>query len=100
MNRSSVRFRQAAPPKPQVRGPILRLGFRHSRPPRLRAGGIIASTLGATSEQLGRDDAILAGVMAAATADKIKSLLERKVPVTRRQPQPRPAPQRGSSIVM
>jgi len=38
--------------------------------------------------------------MAAATADKIKSLLERKVPVTRRQPQPRPAPQRGSSIVM
>jgi NADPH:quinone reductase-like Zn-dependent oxidoreductase len=41
-----------------------------------RAGGTIASTLGATLEQLGRDDIILAGIMAAATADKLSRLLD------------------------
>jgi len=41
----------------------------------LRAGGTIASTLGATPEQLGRDDITLAAIMAAATADKLARLL-------------------------
>ena len=37
----------------------------------MRAAGTVASTLGATPEQLGRDDVGLAGIMAAATADKL-----------------------------
>jgi len=42
----------------------------------MRAGGTVASTLGATPEQLGRDDVRVAGIMAAATADKLARLLE------------------------
>jgi NADPH:quinone reductase-like Zn-dependent oxidoreductase len=42
----------------------------------MRAGGTVASTLGATTEQLGRDDITLAGIMAAATAEKLSRLLE------------------------
>lgn len=43
----------------------------------LKAGGAIASTIGATAEQVGRDDVTLAPVMAAATTDKLAALLER-----------------------
>ena len=43
----------------------------------LEAGGTIASTLGATAEQVGRDDVTVATVMAAATADKLATLLHR-----------------------
>ncbi|MEP7738897.1 NADP-dependent oxidoreductase [Nocardioides sp. 31GB23] len=42
----------------------------------LRAGGAVATTLGATAEQLGRDDVTLAPIMAAATADKLAALLD------------------------
>lgn len=42
----------------------------------LRAGGTVATTLGATAEQLGRDDVTLAPIMAAATADKLAVLLD------------------------
>jgi NADPH:quinone reductase-like Zn-dependent oxidoreductase len=42
----------------------------------VRAGGTIASTLGATPEALGRDDITLSGIMAAATADKLAHLLD------------------------
>ena len=42
----------------------------------LRTGGTVASTLGATPEQIGRDDITLAGIMAAATADKLARLLQ------------------------
>jgi NADPH:quinone reductase-like Zn-dependent oxidoreductase len=42
----------------------------------MRGGGTVASTLGATPEQLGRDDVTLVGVMAAATADKLARLLD------------------------
>ena len=42
----------------------------------LRPGGTVATTLGATAEQLGRDDVTLAPVMAAATADKLAALLD------------------------
>jgi NADPH:quinone reductase-like Zn-dependent oxidoreductase len=42
----------------------------------LRTGGTVASTLGATPEQLGRDDVTLAGIMAAATSDKLARLLQ------------------------
>ena len=42
----------------------------------LRVGGTVASTLGATPEQLGRGDVTLTGIMAAATADKLARLLE------------------------
>jgi NADPH:quinone reductase-like Zn-dependent oxidoreductase len=41
----------------------------------VRAGGTVASTLGATPDALGRDDITLAGIMAAATADKLATLL-------------------------
>ncbi len=41
----------------------------------VRNGGAVASTLGATPEALGRDDITLAGIMAAATADKLAHLL-------------------------
>ena len=41
----------------------------------LRTGGTVASTLGATAEALGRDDINLAGIVAAATADKLAHLL-------------------------
>jgi NADPH:quinone reductase-like Zn-dependent oxidoreductase len=43
----------------------------------MRAGGTVASTLGAAPERLGRDDVRVAGIMAAATADKLARLLER-----------------------
>lgn len=43
----------------------------------LRGGGAMASTIGATAEQLGRDDVTLAPIMAAATAEKLAALLER-----------------------
>ncbi len=42
----------------------------------VRAGGTVATTLGATAEQLGRDDVTVAGIMAAATADKLARLLD------------------------
>lgn len=42
----------------------------------MRAEGTVVSTLGATPEQLGRDDITLAAIMAAATADKLARLLE------------------------
>jgi NADPH:quinone reductase-like Zn-dependent oxidoreductase len=42
----------------------------------LRAGGTVASTRGATAEELGRDDVTLASIMAAATADKLARLLD------------------------
>ncbi|MFC7725467.1 NADP-dependent oxidoreductase [Nocardioides sp. GCM10028917] len=42
----------------------------------LREGGAVATTLGATAEQLGRDDVTLAPIMAAATADKLAVLLD------------------------
>jgi hypothetical protein len=42
----------------------------------MRAGGTVASTLGATPEQLGRDDVRVAGIMAAATADKLARLIK------------------------
>jgi NADPH:quinone reductase-like Zn-dependent oxidoreductase len=42
----------------------------------VRAGGTVASTLGATPQALGRDDITLAGIMASATADKLAHLLD------------------------
>lgn len=42
----------------------------------VRAGGTLATTLGATPEQLGREDITCAGIMAAATADKLARLLD------------------------
>lgn len=42
----------------------------------VRAGGAVATTLGATSEQVGRDDVELAGIMAAASPDKLARLLD------------------------
>jgi NADPH:quinone reductase-like Zn-dependent oxidoreductase len=42
----------------------------------MRAGGTVASTLGATPEQLGRDDVTLVAIMAAATGDKLARLLQ------------------------
>jgi NADPH:quinone reductase-like Zn-dependent oxidoreductase len=42
----------------------------------LRPGGTVATTLGATPEQLGRDDVTVAGIMAAATAEKLARLLD------------------------
>jgi NADPH:quinone reductase-like Zn-dependent oxidoreductase len=42
----------------------------------VRPGGTVATTLGATPEQLGRDDITCAGIMAAATADKLGRLLD------------------------
>src|SRR4051812_42867300 len=41
----------------------------------VRPGGTVATPLGATPEQLGRDDVTVAGIMAAATADKLARLL-------------------------
>ena len=43
----------------------------------LKAGGAIASTLGATAERVGREDVTVATIMAAATAEKLAALLER-----------------------
>lgn len=43
----------------------------------IQTGGTIASTLGATAEQVGRDDLTVTPIMAAATADKLASLLDR-----------------------
>ena len=43
----------------------------------IKAGGAIASTLGATAEQVGRQDVTVATIMAAATAEKLAALLER-----------------------
>lgn len=42
----------------------------------VRPGGTVATTLGATAEQVGGDDVTVTGIMAAATADKLASLLE------------------------
>jgi NADPH:quinone reductase-like Zn-dependent oxidoreductase len=42
----------------------------------MRAGGTVASTLGATPEQLRRDDVTLVRIMAAATAEKLARLLD------------------------
>jgi NADPH:quinone reductase-like Zn-dependent oxidoreductase len=42
----------------------------------MRTEGTIASTLGATPEQVGRDDVTLSGIVAAATAEKLAALLE------------------------
>ena len=41
----------------------------------VRPGGTVASTLGATPDALDRDDITLAGIIAAATADKLAHLL-------------------------
>jgi NADPH:quinone reductase-like Zn-dependent oxidoreductase len=41
----------------------------------VRSGGTVATTLGATTEQLGREDVTVAAIMAAATADKLAHLL-------------------------
>ncbi|MDO8106395.1 NADP-dependent oxidoreductase [Isoptericola sp. b441] len=43
----------------------------------LRAGGILASTLGATAEAVGRQDVTVAPIMAEATAGKLAALLGR-----------------------
>lgn len=43
----------------------------------LRPGGTLATTLGATPEQVGRDDITVAGVMATPTSDKLSLLLDR-----------------------
>jgi NADPH:quinone reductase-like Zn-dependent oxidoreductase len=43
----------------------------------LKPGGAAASTLGATAEQFSRDDANVATIMAAATAEKLAALLAR-----------------------
>lgn len=43
----------------------------------LKAGGTLASTLGANAEQAGRDDVTVATIMAAATADKLATLLDK-----------------------
>ncbi|MBI4899750.1 MAG: NADP-dependent oxidoreductase [Actinobacteria bacterium] len=43
----------------------------------LKAGGAVASTLGATTEQFGSEDVTVATIMAAATADKLAALLQR-----------------------
>lgn len=45
--------------------------------PIVKAGGAVASTIGASAEQLGRDDVTVATIMAAATAEKLAALLER-----------------------
>lgn len=42
----------------------------------LRPGGVVATTLGATAEQVGREDVTVAGVMAAATPEKLATLLD------------------------
>jgi NADPH:quinone reductase-like Zn-dependent oxidoreductase len=41
----------------------------------VRVGGTVATTLGATAEQVGRGDVTVAGIMAAATPDKLAVLL-------------------------
>jgi len=41
----------------------------------VRAGAAVASTMGVTAEQLGRDDITVTAIMAAATADKLARLL-------------------------
>jgi NADPH:quinone reductase-like Zn-dependent oxidoreductase len=43
----------------------------------VRSGGIVATTLGATAEQIGRSDVTVAGIMAAATPQKLAALLDR-----------------------
>ena len=43
----------------------------------IKAGGAIASTLGATAERVGREDVTVATIMAAATAEKLAALLQR-----------------------
>jgi NADPH:quinone reductase-like Zn-dependent oxidoreductase len=42
----------------------------------LKAGGTIASTRGASAEEIGRQDVTVAPIMAAATADKLAALLD------------------------
>ena len=42
----------------------------------LKAGGTIASTRGASAEEIGRNDVTVAPIMAAATADKLAALLD------------------------
>jgi NADPH:quinone reductase-like Zn-dependent oxidoreductase len=42
----------------------------------VRSGGAVASTMGITSEQLGRDDLSVNAIMAAATAAKLAHLLD------------------------
>ena len=42
----------------------------------VRPGGTVVSTLGATAEQFGRDDLTVTPIMAAATADKLATLLD------------------------
>src|SRR4051794_2685398 len=42
----------------------------------LKAGGTLASTRGASTDEVGRDDVTVAPIMAAATADKIATLLD------------------------
>jgi NADPH:quinone reductase-like Zn-dependent oxidoreductase len=43
----------------------------------LKPGGTLASTRGASAEEIGRDDVTVAPIMAAATADKLTALLTR-----------------------
>ena len=43
----------------------------------LKAGGTIASTRGASADEIGRKDVTVAPIMAAATADKLAALLDR-----------------------
>ena len=42
----------------------------------LRTGATVVSTLGASTEQFGRDDVTVNAIMAAATADKLARLLD------------------------
>jgi NADPH:quinone reductase-like Zn-dependent oxidoreductase len=42
----------------------------------LKAGGTLASTRGASADEVGREDVVVAPIMAAATADKLAALLE------------------------
>jgi NADPH:quinone reductase-like Zn-dependent oxidoreductase len=41
----------------------------------VKTGGVIASTRGATTEEIGREDVTIVAIMAAATADKLATLL-------------------------
>ena len=42
----------------------------------VRSGGIVASTLGATADQIGRSDVTVAAIRAAATPQKLAALLD------------------------
>ena len=75
----------------------------------VKAGGAIASTIGATAEQVGREAVTVATIMAAATAEKLAALLERvangelwvnmetAIPLDRAPERSRPSPKAPSA---